>query len=113
MKRFIVSLSLFVLVSLSLCSIASACPMCKDSIPNGETAAQAGTLPGGFNTSVYIMLVGLFATIGLVSLGLVKGIRSTNARIASGSLNQDPFTSPQSSRGFEVQPSDSSPDETE
>jgi hypothetical protein len=103
MKRFIVS------VSLLICSIASACPMCKDSIPNGETAAQAGSLPGGFNTSVYIMLVGLFATIGLMTLGLVKGIRSTNAQIAPKSST----SSPQSSRGFEVQPSDSSPDETE
>ena len=107
MKRFIVSLSFFA------CSIASACPMCKDSIPNGETAAQAGSLPGGFNTSIYIMLIGLFATIGLMTIGLVKGIRSTNARIVSTSASSDGVTSGQSSRGFEVQPSDSSPGETE
>ena len=97
MKRWILTLSFLA------CSIVSACPMCKDSIPNGETAAQAGSLPGGFNTSVYILLVGLFATIGLMTLGLVRGIRSTNTRI----------TGSQSSRGFEVRPSDSSPDETE
>ena len=97
MKRWIVS------VSMLACSIASACPMCKDSIPNGESAAQAGSLPGGFNTSVYFLLLGLFMTIGLISLGLVRGIRSTNTRVTSG----------QNSRGFEVRPSDSSPDETE
>src|SRR5882724_4017147 len=100
MKRSIIFLSFLA------CSIASACPMCKDSIPNGETnAAQAGSLPGGFNTSVYILLVGLFVTIGLTTLGLVKGIRSTNVRITSGGVK-----SGQNSRGFEVRPSDSSPD---
>jgi hypothetical protein len=107
MKRWIVA---FVLsVSLLACNFASACPMCKDSIPNGETnAAQAGSLPGGFNTSIYILLSGLFATIGLMTVGLVKGIRSTNVRVTGQNL-----TSPQSSRGFEVRPSDSSQDETE
>ena len=102
LKRFVVSLSFLA------CSIASACPMCKDSIPNGESAAQAGSLPGGFNTSVYFLLLGLFATIGLTTFGLVKGIRSTNVRVTS-----TPITSAKNSRGFEVQPSDSSPDETE
>ena len=97
MKRWIVAVSMFA------CSIVSACPMCKDSIPNGETAAQAGSLPGGFNTSVYILLLGLFATIGLMTLGIVRGVRSTNARV----------TGSQNSRGFEVRPSDSSPDEIE
>ena len=97
MKRWIVAASMFA------CSIVSACPMCKDSIPNGESAAQAGSLPGGFNTSVYILLLGLFATIGLMTLGIVRGVRSTNLRV----------TGLQNSRGFEVRPSDSSRDEIE
>jgi hypothetical protein len=98
MKRWIMSASLFV------CSIASACPMCKDSIPNGDTNAnQDGSLPGGFNNSVYFILLGLFATIGLVSFNLIKSIRNTDKR----------FTGSQSSRGFEVRPSGSSQDETE
>lgn len=102
LKRWIVAWSVLIT------SIASACPMCKDSIPNGETAAQAGSLPGGFNTSVYILLLGLFATIGLMALGLVKGVRSTNVRVT-----RTPITGSQNSRGFEVQSSGSSPDETE
>src|SRR3954467_9933673 len=101
MKRWMHALSLA--FALAACGLASACPMCKDSIPNGESAAQAGSLPGGFNTSVYILLLGLFATIGLMTLGIVRGVRSTNMRI----------TSSQSLRGFEVRPSDSSPDEIE
>ena len=101
-KRWICSASMLI------CSVASACPMCKDSIPHGETAAQAGALPGGFNTSIYFLLLGLFATIGLMTLGIVRGVRSTNVDITSGEI-----TSGQSSRGFEVRPSDSSQDETE
>src|SRR5262245_62398776 len=81
---------------LSACGSVSACPMCKDSIPNGEaaTAAQAGSLPSGFNYSVYYMLSGLFLTIGLISTIVYKGIRSTNVRVP---------------RGFEVKPLDSEP----
>jgi hypothetical protein len=99
MKRWILMAAVFA------CDFVSACPMCKDSIPNGEPGgpALAGTLPGGFNTSVYFLLIGLFFTIGCITVGLVKGIRSTNARIIQ----------PRSSRGFEVRSSDSSPDETE
>ena len=101
MKRWLAILSIFA------CGIVSACPMCKDSIPNGETSspAQGGFLPGGFNLSVYVLLGGLFCTIGFIAVGLVKGIRSTNARMN--------VTSGKSSRGFEVRPSDSSPGGTE
>jgi hypothetical protein len=104
MKRWMFSIS--ILCCSFACAIVSACPMCKDSIPNGEPGgpAQAGTLPGGFNTSVYFLLLGLFFTIGLISIGLVRGIRSTNARI---------IPSGQNSRGFEVRPSDSSQGGTE
>ena len=61
-------------------ALALACPMCKDSIPNSD-AQQAGSLPGGFNFSVYYMLIGLFVTLG-ISVGVItKGILSTNARM--------------------------------
>jgi hypothetical protein len=61
-------------------AIACACPMCKDSIPNSD-AQQAGSLPGGFNTSVYFMLVAFFVMLGL-SIGVItKGIRNTNAQM--------------------------------
>jgi hypothetical protein len=68
--------------------------MCKDSIPNGEaaTAQQAGSLPSGFNYSVYYMLSGLFVTLGLISTVVYKGIRSTNVAL------------PRSPQGFEIKP---------
>ena len=77
-------------------AFAPACPMCKDSIPNGEaaTAQQAGSLPSGFNYSVYYMLSGLFVTLGLISTIVYKGIRSTNVSI------------PRIPRGFDVEQKD-------
>jgi hypothetical protein len=89
MKRL--PLILIPVVILAACGFAIGCPMCKDSIPNGEaaTAAQAGSLPSGFNYSVYYMLSGLFLTLGLISTIIYKGIASTNVRLP---------------RGFEVKP---------
>ena len=81
------TLVLPVLVTLCVCGIASACPMCKDSIPSSD-AAQAGSLPGGFNTSVYIMLVSLISVIGLMAGIIYKGVSSTNVSV----------------RGFDVKP---------
>src|SRR3954452_7474830 len=58
-----------------------ACPMCKDSIPGAEASTgdpsqmSGGALPGGFNTSVYLMLAGFLGTLGLVGWTLVKGVR--------------------------------------
>ena len=71
---------LIVVLAITLCGLASACPMCKDSIPSSD-AAQAGSLPGGFNTSVYIMLVSLFSVIGIVSGIIYKGVSSTNVSV--------------------------------
>ncbi len=68
------------LFTICFCTIVSACPMCKDSIPSSD-AAQAGSLPGGFNTSVYIMLVSLFSVIGIVSGIIYKGVSSTNVSV--------------------------------
>jgi hypothetical protein len=56
--------------------LALACPTCKESIPNSD-AESAGTVPGGFNLSVYYMLAGVFITAGLVIGVAVKGIRSS------------------------------------
>jgi hypothetical protein len=64
---------------------ASACPGCKDSI-GGDNGATNGTegasasLPGGFNSSVYLMLGGLFGTMGLVGWVVVKGARTPSSR---------------------------------
>lgn len=69
-----------VVLTLAICGIVSACPMCKDSIPSSD-AAQAGSLPGGFNTSVYIMLVSFFSVLGIVSGIIYKGVSTTNVSV--------------------------------
>ena len=68
---------------------AVACPMCKDSIPNSD-AERAASLPGGFNFSIYYMLAGLFAVMGLMGFVIVKGVRSTNARMSVTSERNSP-----------------------
>ena len=77
---------------------ASACPMCKDSVPNQEGASgplhdsyDAGgqNISGGMNASVYLFLGALFGTIGLASTVMVRGVRSS-------AMSQR--------RGFPVQP---------
>jgi hypothetical protein len=67
---------------------AFACPMCKDSVSNreGETnelhdsyTTGGQNIAGGMNTSVYVMLGTLFGMMGLVSMVIVKGVRSSEA----------------------------------
>ena len=75
------ALSVVVMLSaLALATSASfACPMCKDSIPSSD-AAQAGSLPIGFNHSVYFVLVGFLTVLGSVIALIVKAIRDTGIR---------------------------------
>ena len=54
---------------------ASACPNCRDSIPNSD-APQAAGLPGGFNHSIFFMLGGLLTVGGFVVRMIVKETRS-------------------------------------
>ena len=77
MRRLIPILApyLTVAVMLALTTAVMACPMCKDSVANSD-AQQPGGLPGGFNTTIYVMLGGLFAVIGLVTTTLVRGART-------------------------------------
>lgn len=81
---------LTIIVLLTTCSGALACPMCKDSLSNGEgrnanaltdqyTSSGDG-LASGMNASIYAMLGVLFGVIGVVSTVVVKGIRNTDAR---------------------------------
>jgi hypothetical protein len=72
MKRWMPLLT--VVLVLTLVGLASACPMCKDSIPNSD-AQEMGSLPGGFNSSVYLMLGGFFAVLGLVGFNLWRGTK--------------------------------------
>ena len=65
----------FLALALLPAGAASACPNCRDSIPNND-APQASSLPGGFNTSIYFMLGGLFLVGGFVVRMIVKETRS-------------------------------------
>ena len=59
----------------------TACPSCRDSIPNSD-AQQASALPGGFNASIYYMLGSVGLVGGLVVRMVVREARATNARAA-------------------------------
>jgi hypothetical protein len=69
---------LVTLLTLVLTTAATACPMCKDSIPNSDTQGFV-SVPSGFNSTIYLMLAGLFAVIGLITTTLVRGARSSPA----------------------------------
>jgi len=59
---------------LLLCGVALACPECKDSVAATD-ARNATHVAAGYNTSIYVMLGGFFAVLGLVLRVLVKAIR--------------------------------------
>jgi hypothetical protein len=69
-----VLLSFFLL--LALCGAAMACPMCRDSLANGDSTG-AGKLPNGFNTSIIVMLVGFLSVVAMVSGVIWKGIKGS------------------------------------
>ena len=77
-----------IIVLLTTCSGAFACPMCKDSASNREGAAgirdqytsNGEGMSTGLNRSIYVMLGVLFGILGVVSTVIVKGIRNTDAR---------------------------------
>jgi len=69
MKRFAPVLTAL-LVCVALAGLASACPMCKDS-----TGTSEANVTRGFGHSVYIMLGGLFTSLGVITWNLIRGIR--------------------------------------
>ena len=75
-------LLLFVLTLALAAAPASACPMCKDAIPNSD-AQSAESLPGGFNTSIYYMLAGVFSVAATGAFFVVRTIRQTDRASAS------------------------------
>jgi hypothetical protein len=76
MKRFVLTLSILLILN----AVASACPNCKglEPVVPGANDAQAGSLPNGFNSSIYFMLGGLFLVISSIATLIVKAIRDTN-----------------------------------
>ena len=64
------------LLTLTLTTAAWACPLCKDSVPSSNAQAPGG-VPGGFNTTIYVMLCTFFCMIGMVTITLVRGARGS------------------------------------
>ncbi|HEV8293109.1 MAG TPA: hypothetical protein VGP94_14335 [Tepidisphaeraceae bacterium] len=90
MKRLGIILSIILILCLNAAVIA--CPMCKDSVPNSD-AQSAGGLPGGFNTSVYLILGTFLGVLTLVLGGIWKAVQTTpNSRPRAG--------------GFPIKPND-------
>ena len=69
-----------------------ACPMCKDSVPNSD-AQQAGGLPGGFNTRVYLILGTFLAVLSLVIGGIWRAVQTTPNQLRD----------PRQNRGFPLE----------
>jgi hypothetical protein len=86
--RKLLALSLACVLLLAQARGVDACPGCKDTVSDTAAAADGGPggptpgLPSGFNYSIYAMLVGLFAVMGLVAGIVIKGIRSSDATSA-------------------------------
>jgi hypothetical protein len=85
MKRWIVS----IVILFAAAASAPACPMCKDSVANREGeynelhdsyTTNGQNISGGINTSVYVMLGTLLGIMGMVSMVVVRGVRSTGGR---------------------------------
>jgi hypothetical protein len=82
MKRLGIILSIVLILCLNAAVLA--CPMCKDSVPNSD-AQSAGGLPGGFNTSVYLILGTFLGVLTLVLGGIWKAVQTTpNSRPRAG-----------------------------
>jgi len=74
MRRW--NLLLALLLVLALTGLASACPTCRETIANTETASTPG-ISSAFNSSIYLMLGGFLAVLGLVAGVIIKGIRGS------------------------------------
>ncbi len=93
MRRFLIGL-----VLLTAADAASACPMCKDSVPNKEGTAitrdsytsNGENISSGINASVYVMLGALFGVMGVVGAVIVKGVRSADAGRATAPRPTEP-----------------------
>lgn len=70
------NLLLGLLAVLLLTGLASACPSCKETIANTETASTAG-ISSAFNSSIYVMLGAFIGVLGLVAGVIIKGIRGS------------------------------------
>ena len=92
MRRWILS----IVITIAAAASARACPMCKDSVANREGeynelhdsyTTNGHNISGGINASVYVMLGTLVGIMGMVGMVVVKGVRSTSNRDATGDRN--------------------------
>lgn len=74
MKRLPLILSVVLILCINGALLA--CPMCKDSVPNSDAQSAQG-LPGGFNTSVYLILGTFLGVLTLVLGGIWKAVQTT------------------------------------
>jgi hypothetical protein len=80
MKRW--NLLLAAIVILGLTGMVLACPMCKDSLAetkpdaaNASLFAGGGGVSGGFNISIYCMILGFFTALSVVVINVARGLR--------------------------------------
>lgn len=101
---------------LALHTSASACPLCKETVSSdknddgpggagvgGFGGEGGGGLPGGFNTSVYLLLGAFFVVLGGLIAGVFRAIKSTPMVMPAM-----PVMPPQNSPAFAGLPSGSS-----
>ena len=74
LRRWSIPLCLLIVVALH--GVSFACPMCKDSLANGDFSG-AGKLPNGFDSSILFMLAAFISVVGLVVGIIWKGIKGT------------------------------------
>ena len=80
MKRWKPVLTVLVVLAVVfvVAGAAMACPMCKDSLATAKNDMQStggASVGGGFNKSIYTMLLGFFGAVGVVTVNLVRAIK--------------------------------------
>jgi ABC-type anion transport system duplicated permease subunit len=78
MKRNLLVVLFVIAIVLLIGSAAHACPMCKDSLATAKNDLKnvgGASVGGGFNNSIYLMLLGFFGAVGIVAFNVIRGIR--------------------------------------
>jgi hypothetical protein len=81
MRRF--QLWTIVAAVMGMANALVACPMCKDSLVTTKADAVSSSLfagggagvSGGFNYSIYCMILGFFLALGVVIVNVGRGLR--------------------------------------
>jgi len=77
MKRSLAIIALYCL--LTTLAPAPACPLCKEAVPNSNNTANSDSdLPAGVNLSIYAMLGGLFAVVGVGGWKLFQVVKQSD-----------------------------------